>query len=180
MPEVKKRIKSKKKGNTYERKIVHFFNDYISKFKNSDIVKFERTAASGGLSEQGDIQCVYGKQSGKRFVRRGYVDIPFGFECKHNKKVTLDSLFNDASNKVVADIFDQVNDESKKLEKVVLLIAKIKNIDDLVITKIYYKDILKMKFSYNKENWFAYKLEEFFNIEQVKMAIKSKVESIKL
>lgn len=108
-------INSKNKGNTYERKIVKVFTALLDNHKKKGYVKFERTAASGGLSEQGDIQCVYGKFVGKRFVRNGYVDFPFGIECKHNKQLTLDKFMNDVSNKIVGTILDQVLDESEKL-----------------------------------------------------------------
>jgi hypothetical protein len=190
MPRIKKNgkkvINAKKKGNSYERDIANFLKDQIKNLKNADIVRFERTAASGGLSEQGDIQCTYGRQVGKRFVREGYVkNFPFGFECKSNKNITLNILFNDVSNKAVAKILDQVIEEQTKLKRPVLLIAKIKNVGSIVIIQerllgFEFELFYQMQFKYGEHTWFVVKLEEFFSNVHIKSAMFEAIESLEV
>lgn len=165
-------INSKAKGNAYERKIIKIFQDFIKTHKYSENVRFERTAASGGLSEQGDIQCVSGKWFGKRFVRDGYINFPFGIECKNTKTINLERLFNDVSHKGIAAILDQVEDEEKKLNKPVLLIMNIKNVKDDLVCLTGYKsrrsqpnfglsDCYDMTFNYKNRAYYIFKLPKF-------------------
>ena len=127
-----KRVQSKKKGNNFERDVVHLFKDL---FKDEG---FERNAFSGSLYGGSNRHRMQGMNEEHTSAVCGDIicpkDYPFSIECKAYKDLDFHNIIN-GSCKTLDEWIDQAEDDAKATNKKVLIIIKINNRGKYVVTK---------------------------------------------
>ena len=117
----KKKVNSRNKGATYERKIAKMLTDWTG-------IEIRRTPMSGGWNKTGDLTPKDPSEMEK---------FPLSFELKNRQEFSIEMLFHIRNSedmpKILKKYWDQCSGEAKESEKVPLLILTRNNADNFIM-----------------------------------------------